>query len=343
MKPEEAKKLLGGYATGSLTSEERDALFDAALRDQKLFDALADEEALRELLDDDTYRRELVAELAERPSLLQRFTLWWAHPGSLAWAGSAAALVLAAILVYQIGKPPPAQFEVAQVARPSPDIAPAESASTPAPQTERESVEDRDQALGQQLAAAGPQDQALADKVEESVRNEAAAEPAPPPAPAAAPPPLPPAPAKPLAAGKAAPASRMAEVSAEGDEAGMRFRGSQVAAEAVLMRSDTAGEMASFFEVEHAAPEDTWSAVAAGETLALNDRVRLTITAPATGALTVTDAATGETLWTGPVTGGNRYTVPPEGSLPPPAGPGTRRLVVRIGDSAPTVITIRYE
>ena len=38
-------KLLGGYAAGTLTPEERRALFDAALADQALFDALADEEA----------------------------------------------------------------------------------------------------------------------------------------------------------------------------------------------------------------------------------------------------------------------------------------------------------
>ena len=41
MSPEEIKKLLGGYATGTLTAEEQQALFAAALEDQELFDALA--------------------------------------------------------------------------------------------------------------------------------------------------------------------------------------------------------------------------------------------------------------------------------------------------------------
>ena len=50
MIPDDVRKLLGGYATGTLTDEERNLLFSAALEHQELFDALADEEALRELL-----------------------------------------------------------------------------------------------------------------------------------------------------------------------------------------------------------------------------------------------------------------------------------------------------
>ena len=37
MKREDIEKLLGGYATGTLTGEERQALFEAALTDQALF------------------------------------------------------------------------------------------------------------------------------------------------------------------------------------------------------------------------------------------------------------------------------------------------------------------
>ncbi len=50
MTRDEAKRLLGGYATGSLTDQERQALFDAALDDQELFDELAGEEDLKEIL-----------------------------------------------------------------------------------------------------------------------------------------------------------------------------------------------------------------------------------------------------------------------------------------------------
>ena len=52
MRPEDIRKLLGGYATGTLTAEERQALFEAALDDQALFDALAKEQPLRDLLDE---------------------------------------------------------------------------------------------------------------------------------------------------------------------------------------------------------------------------------------------------------------------------------------------------
>ena len=53
--------VLGGYATGTLTSEERRQLFEAALQDQNLFDTLAEEETLRDLLSDSGLRRELLA------------------------------------------------------------------------------------------------------------------------------------------------------------------------------------------------------------------------------------------------------------------------------------------
>ena len=52
MTADEARKLLGGYATGSLTEAERKVLFEAALQDQELFDELAGEQVLKEVLDE---------------------------------------------------------------------------------------------------------------------------------------------------------------------------------------------------------------------------------------------------------------------------------------------------
>ncbi len=54
-------KLLGGYATGTLTPDERNILYEAALDDQALFNALADEQALKEMLDDPECRARLLA------------------------------------------------------------------------------------------------------------------------------------------------------------------------------------------------------------------------------------------------------------------------------------------
>lgn len=66
--------LLGGYATGTLTPEEKTLLLQAALKDQALFDALMDEEVLRELLADPKARKRLLAVLPreKKPIFLLR-------------------------------------------------------------------------------------------------------------------------------------------------------------------------------------------------------------------------------------------------------------------------------
>lgn len=65
MTPADIRKLIAGYASGTLSEAERKVLFEAALHDQALFDALADEEALRELLTDSEVRGELLEALDE--------------------------------------------------------------------------------------------------------------------------------------------------------------------------------------------------------------------------------------------------------------------------------------
>lgn len=75
MSREEIEKLLGGYATGTLTGEEREALFAAALEDQVLFDALAREQPLRELLEDPVAKARLRRALEE--SAVPWYRAWW--------------------------------------------------------------------------------------------------------------------------------------------------------------------------------------------------------------------------------------------------------------------------
>jgi hypothetical protein len=97
MRPEEIRKLVGGYAAGILTAEERRALFEAALTDQDLFDELARDQALKELLEDPAARRTLMEAVENRPSGL---AAWLRRP--LSWAlvsGMAAAVVLVAVFV----------------------------------------------------------------------------------------------------------------------------------------------------------------------------------------------------------------------------------------------------
>src|SRR5689334_2135226 len=67
MNPAEARKLLGGYASGILTPEEQKALFEAALEDQELFEALAEEQALREVLAAPGAKEQLLHALEQQP------------------------------------------------------------------------------------------------------------------------------------------------------------------------------------------------------------------------------------------------------------------------------------
>jgi hypothetical protein len=87
----EIERLLGGYATGTLTAAEQKALYEAALEDQQIFDLLAQEEALAELFRDPSLRGELLASLDDkRPS-------WWA-----AWWRPAAAVLAVACLTVAV-------------------------------------------------------------------------------------------------------------------------------------------------------------------------------------------------------------------------------------------------
>jgi len=99
MKPEDAARLLGGYATGTLTDAERQALFQAALDSQELFNALGDEQALKELLEDPAARRRLLEALGEaRRPLFERAAAWFTRPSTWALAGGATAAVLLAVI-----------------------------------------------------------------------------------------------------------------------------------------------------------------------------------------------------------------------------------------------------
>ena len=99
MSPEEIKKLLGGYATGTLTAEEQQALFAAALEDQELFDALAREQSLRDLLRDPAARAELLSALDAPAS---RFGFWqWLRRPVVAGLATACVVAIAVIAVWQ--------------------------------------------------------------------------------------------------------------------------------------------------------------------------------------------------------------------------------------------------
>jgi hypothetical protein len=114
MKREDIEKLLGAYATGTLTAEERAALYEAALADQTLYDALMREQPLREMLADPIARARLIAVLSESPSPKHS---WWLRPAPWAMAGALATVGLVAF--FMIAPRPPAMAPLARIERKS--------------------------------------------------------------------------------------------------------------------------------------------------------------------------------------------------------------------------------
>jgi hypothetical protein len=124
----EIEKLLGGYATGTLTDQERRTLLGAALEDQELFNALGNEEALRELLSDPVSLAKLRAAL--EPA---RQTGWFSRPLPWALAGSCAAALLTIGIAWRLldTTPPPAPAEMAKLSPAVTGRAPSESVPAP--------------------------------------------------------------------------------------------------------------------------------------------------------------------------------------------------------------------
>jgi len=102
MTPLEVRKLIGGYAAGSLSDAERRLLFEAALDDQELFDRLMGEHALKELLQEPKTRARLIAALS--PASKPPKPFW-----DRAWpcAAASAAVALGAVLSFAVFWPSP--------------------------------------------------------------------------------------------------------------------------------------------------------------------------------------------------------------------------------------------
>ena len=126
MSEHELEKLLGGFAADTLTAEEKQALYSAALNDQQLFNALADEQALKELLSDPDIRRRLLNSLEQKRASAAGDSLswldWFRRPAGLAFAGGLTAAALAVVLggrVYQDSLKQAAQSVSTEDAKPA--------------------------------------------------------------------------------------------------------------------------------------------------------------------------------------------------------------------------------
>lgn len=181
MNRQDIEKLLGGYATGTLTHEEEQALFSAALEDQQLFDALAHEQPLRDLLRDPAARATLLASLNETP-------VPWYRRFAVPMAVAAAVLLIAAPLaVWQARRRPVEPVTVAQKSEPVPPPPALAMDSTPAPppaSRQRVARPVKKEPVSQPVLQAGPEPQPVTvNGPVDAVKAEVA------PAPKAAPPP----------------------------------------------------------------------------------------------------------------------------------------------------------
>jgi len=102
MNREDIRKLLGGYATGTLTAAEQEALFAGALEDQELFDALAREQPLRDALGDPAARAQLLAALEDAVPRRLAPSPWVVWPAAAAVSACAVLLLWPAL---NIGRP----------------------------------------------------------------------------------------------------------------------------------------------------------------------------------------------------------------------------------------------
>ena len=147
MAEHELDTLLGGFAADTLTAEEQQRLYAAALNDQRLFDALADEQGLKELLADPEVRRRLLEALRQpatsgiKPSM--PWLNWLRTPSGLAWAGGLAAILSAltfGIPIYQESLDRQTRSVVTEEpASPAP-VNPSPSRALPPPQPAAEST-----------------------------------------------------------------------------------------------------------------------------------------------------------------------------------------------------------
>jgi hypothetical protein len=172
MSREEIQKLLGGYATDTLSEAERSALFEAALEDQELFDELAKEQALRDVLQDSSARQQLIVALGPAREQLR----WWRRPAALALAGSIAVLLIGAGVLLRPTRHLARQQTIVADAISLPQAAPVPPAFAPIKKTEPAAVSHKKRQLAQLPS----------DRVVPAQQAVATASPSPPPPPRAA-------------------------------------------------------------------------------------------------------------------------------------------------------------
>jgi hypothetical protein len=174
---DDIRRLMGAYATGSLTDAERKALFEAALDDQDLFDELAREQAVKEVIAEPGVRDRLIAGLPRVDSQPVATAGGWKKP--LAWGLSAAfvlSMSIAAVVItrstdtrqssqkvaildgtLQPSAPPPATIGPGPIPQSAsaPQPTPARVAGAPAPSRDRQPLPENQRASAKKIEPSG--------------------------------------------------------------------------------------------------------------------------------------------------------------------------------------------
>jgi len=328
MKPEDIEKLLGGYATGTLTPDEQKSLFEAALGHQELFNSLADEEALRELLADPAFRARLKLMLAPQPNFWARLTGALLRPVPMAAAAALASGAVAVVIFMQpraemektqelafVKQPATIQDRLEAAAPPPPpaaaDVKMARKNVTGSPATSEPSSKPDDK-RELSVAAPAPAAAAASNVLQETILAEREQ-------------------ASPLRAAKA---SADAPAGPPAEEKRVRAMTTSVEVRDEAFRQAASKVAAPLrYRLERRGQNESYAAVGDSSTLRAGDSVRL-IVEPATSGwlhVMVRQGAGTRTLFHGEVESGSSYTVPQAGALPSEAGERTLMLAFSRG------------
>jgi hypothetical protein len=296
MTNDEIRKLLGGYATNTLTETERKALFDAALEDQDLFDALHQEQALKDLLADPASRAQI------RQALEKPRAAWWSRWWTWTAAASAVAAAVLVVAVTRSHTPEPIQqYASAQAAKPAAEP-PAEKVETdvksvPQPASARMVREARASAQKQVIRA-----RPVGSPMERKDELQSTTLPAPAVAPAA--PPAPP----PAALTASQQQVQVSGVPSQGRASDTQAQSQQVAGQTVSPVRDQEQSQAAPAQLNGAmggviskadfppvqytllrrASDGTYQPLSAGASIETGDAIRLRVTAMTSGYLSLT-------------------------------------------------------
>ncbi|MEO8129312.1 MAG: hypothetical protein ABJF23_08645 [Bryobacteraceae bacterium] len=300
MNADDIRKLLGGYATGTLSANEQQALFEAALNDEKLFAALADEHALREMLDDPANRAAVLRALEPQPRAGWRWR--WIMPLSVA------SVVVIASIIFVAQRPARrGSFEMAKVVQPAlqPEILLEQKLAVPAPSSaplaqlrkERQALDRTASAPAMRDAREELRARAITAPVSESTDRAPAV------APSAPPPPPPPPAADIRAAKKEALEGKMLS----------GYAGGGGFADRMSLSQGLPGKLQ--YTILKRGPDGQFKPVAPSVPLQPEDAVRLNVEAGEAGYLSVVQKEPSKVLFQGAVQKQVPVTIPATGSL----------------------------